>query len=228
MNLRLRLMNEKTLRVRLYPNQTDYRELWQSQESFREGVIAGADDILLLTEHRPVITLGRGGGEDHFLTDPKRLQILGYDVVQTSRGGDITCHLPGQLVSYPIFDLRRHYLDVHRFLRDLEEVSIRLLREHSIDGFRVEGKTGVWTARGKVAAIGIHTRRWVSIHGMAFNVRNNLEGFAHIIPCGLEDRRITSLEELTGREADWGAVVEATIRHYREVFGFQTVKEDLS
>lgn len=159
-------------------------------------MLDGAPDTVILTEHKPVVTIGQAGGEEHLLTSPERLRELGIDLVRTDRGGDITYHGPGQLVIYPIFDLRRHYLDVHRFLRDLEEVAIRVLGEYGVEGYRVAGWTGVWTARGKIAAIGVHVKKWVTYHGMALNVtRETLGGFTNIIPCGIKDGGVVSLDE---------------------------------
>jgi len=173
---------------------------------------------VLFVEHSPVVTIGKAGGDDHLLTSPERLKELGIALVHTDRGGDITYHGPGQLVIYPIFDLRRRYLDVHRFLRDLEEVAIRVMAEYGVEGYRVAGRTGVWTAKGKIAAIGVHVKKWVTYHGMAFNVkREAVENFQHIIPCGIVDGGVACLE-------DWGEVTSITevrgkfIAHLQDVY----------
>ncbi|MBM3329480.1 MAG: lipoyl(octanoyl) transferase LipB [Calditrichaeota bacterium] len=174
---------------------SDYRRVWGLQLKAHAEVLGGEPDTVIFTEHKPVVTIGKAGGEDHLLVSPERLRELGIDLVHTDRGGDVTYHGPGQLVIYPIFDLRRHYLDVHRFLRDLEEVAIRVLREYGIEGFRVPGRTGVWTAKGKIAAIGVHVKKWVTYHGMAFNVTDEvLRGFQQIVPCGIADGGVCSLE----------------------------------
>ncbi len=182
---------------------TDYRQIWGLQLKTHTEVLAGAPDTVIFTEHKPVVTIGKGGGDNNLLVSPERLRELGIDLVHTDRGGDITYHGPGQLVIYPIFDLKRHYLDVHRFLRDLEEVAIRVMAEYGVEGFRVAGRTGVWTEKGKIAAIGVHVKKWVTYHGMAFNVtRESLTGFQNIIPCGIVDGGVACLE-------DWG-VTEST------------------
>jgi lipoate-protein ligase B len=190
------------LRYISLPSLSDYREVWDLQLQTHAEVLAGTPDTVIFCEHKPVVTIGKAGGDNHLLTPPERLRELGIDLVHTDRGGDITYHGPGQLVIYPIFDLKWHYQDVHRFLRDLEEVAIRVMAEFGVEGFRVEGRTGVWTNKGKIAAIGVHVRKWVTYHGMAFNVtREAVENFRHIIPCGIADGGVTSLE-------DWGVVVE--------------------
>lgn len=195
-----------------------YNDVWELQQQVHAEVLAGEDDTLILTEHQQVITIGRSGGDDHFLTDIEKLRRNGYDIMHTNRGGDITYHGPGQLIIYPIFDLNRHYLDVHRFLRDLEEVGIRVLEEFGVRGYRVAGRTGIWTDKGKIAAIGVHVKRWVTMHGMAFNVCGGLEGFTHIIPCGISDAGVTSLEELTDKTVDVRSTGEKFIAQFQEVF----------
>ncbi len=179
---------------------SDYRQTWGLQLKTHAEVLAGADDTVIFTEHKPVVTIGKAGGDNNLLVSPERLQALGIDLVHTDRGGDITYHGPGQLVIYPIFDLKRHYLDVHRFLRDLEEVAIRVLAGYGVSGFRVAGRTGVWTDKGKIAAIGVHVKKWVTYHGMAFNVNAESKvNFQHIIPCGISDAGVASLEDFSGK-----------------------------
>lgn len=188
---------------------SDYREIWEMQLRLHAEVLAGAPDMVIFTEHKPVITIGKAGGERHLLAVPERLKELGIDLVHTDRGGDITYHGPGQLVVYPIFDLRRRYLDVHRFLRDLEAVAIGVLRKFGVEGYRVEGRTGVWTEKGKIAAIGVHVKKWVTYHGMAFNVTDKaLDGFRHIVPCGIADAGVTTLEQFVSG-VKWETVVDA-------------------
>lgn len=186
------------LNILTLPGLTDYKQVWGLQLKNHAEVVAGGEETLIFTEHRPVVTIGKAGGDDHLLVSPDRLRELGVDLVRTDRGGDITYHGPGQLVIYPIFDLRRRYLDVHRFLRDLEEVAIRVLADYGVKGFRVVGRTGVWTDKGKIAAIGVHVKKWVTYHGMSFNVtRQSISGFQHIVPCGIADGGVACLE-------DWG------------------------
>lgn len=213
-------MPPHSLRIIRLEGQTAYSEVWRLQQQVHTEVLLGGDDTLILTEHQPVITIGRAGGEDHFLTDPDQLKELGYDVEFTNRGGDITYHGPGQLVCYPIFDLNRHYRDVHRFLRELEEVGIRLLEGFNVDGYRVPGRTGVWTEKGKIAAIGVHIKKWITMHGIAFNVSGGLEGFRHIIPCGIADEGVTSLEKLISTELTILDLMDIFVQLFSEIFGF--------
>ena len=190
----------KNFRFLVAEGLSGYQEIWDYQLKLHSEVLAGEPDTVLFVEHKPIVTIGKAGGDDHLLTSPDRLRELGIDLVHTDRGGDITYHGPGKLVIYPIFDLRRRYLDVHRFLRDLEEVAIRVMAEYSVEGYRVAGRTGVWTEKGKIAAIGVHVKKWVTYHGMAFNVkREAVTNFQHIIPCGIVDGGVACLE-------DWGEV----------------------
>ncbi len=154
-------------------------------------------DTLLLLEHTPVITLGRGTKETDLLTDEASLLARGIAVERVDRGGEITFHGPGQLVGYPILDLRRHGQDLHKYLRDLEEVIIQTLAAYGLNGERVPGRTGVWVNDRKIAAIGIKVSRWVSLHGWALNITTDLTPFRRdIVPCGIADRDVTSLAEL--------------------------------
>jgi len=207
------------MRVIRLPGLTDYQETWDFQNRIHQEVCDGEEDTLIVTEHSPVVTIGRSGGDDHLLVSQERLREAGVQLVYTNRGGDITYHGPGQLVIYPVIDLKRHYQDVHRYLRDLEEAAIRLLARYGALGFRIEGRTGVWTERGKVAAIGVHIRKWVTLHGMSFNVRANLPGFGYIVPCGIGDAPVTSLDTLVGRTTDWGEVEKGMIEEVETVFG---------
>jgi len=181
-------------------------------------VLPGAPDTVIFTEHKPVVTIGKSGGDNNLLVTPERLAALGVDLVHTDRGGDITYHGPGQLVIYPIFDLKRHYLDVHRFLRDLEEVAIRVLAEYGVEGFRVAGRTGVWTEKGKIAAIGVHVKKWVTYHGMAFNVtKESLTGFQNIVPCGIVDGGVACLEDWGG-DVNWDGLIEQFKTNLKSVY----------
>lgn len=176
-------------------------------------------DTLLLLEHPHVLTLGvRGdGGRSHILAPPATLDALGVDVCEAGRGGSITYHGPGQIVGYPILDLKPDRCDVHRYVRDLEEVLIRAAADFGINAGRVQGCTGVWVNGQKLAAIGVRIARWITSHGFAFNVHPDLSYFTLIVPCGLADRGVTSLARL-GVEAT-RADVEARIEmRFREIF----------
>jgi len=178
-------------------------------------------DLLLLVEHPPVLTLGvRGdGGRSHILASAGALAARGIDVFETGRGGDITYHGPGQVVGYPIISLKPDRCDVHRYVRDLEEVLIRTASDYGIAAGRIAGLTGVWVGCDKLAAIGVRIARWVTSHGFALNVTTDLSYFDLIVPCGIADHGITSLERLTGRHClDRTEVEDQIVRHFSEVF----------
>jgi lipoyl(octanoyl) transferase len=177
-------------------------------------------DVLLVVEHPHVLTLGvRGdGGRSHILATDEVLAARGVEVHETGRGGDITYHGPGQVVGYPIIDLKPDRRDVHRYVRDLEEVLIRVSVDYGIEAGRVEGLTGVWAGPDKLAAIGVRIARWVTSHGFAFNVTTDLDYFNMIVPCGISDRGVTSLARLLGRPVDRCEVEERIIARFAEVF----------
>ena len=180
----------------------------------------GICDVLLLVEHPHVLTLGvRGdGGRSHILASAEALASRGIEVHETGRGGDITYHGPGQIVGYPIVDLQPDRCDVHRYVRDLEEVLIRAVGELGVEAARVPGLTGVWVGREKVAAIGVRISRWVTSHGFALNVTSDIEYFNLIVPCGIADRGVTSLARLLGRPVDRRVVEDCIVAHFCEVF----------
>ena len=179
------------------------------------------DDVLLLLEHPDVLTLGvRGdGGRGHILASLDELAARGIDIHETGRGGDITYHGPGQVVGYPILDLKPDRCDVHRYVRDLEEVLIRTAADYGITAQRVPGLTGAWVAGEKLAAIGVRIARWVTSHGFALNVSTDLDCFKLILPCGLADRGVTSLERLLGRPVALDEVEDRLVAHLCNVFG---------
>ena len=184
-------------------------------------------DTLLLLEHPPVITLGRGSHEADLLTDEASLRERGIMVERVDRGGEVSYHGPGQLVGYPILDLRGHGQDLHRYLRDLEEVIIRTLSVYDLQGERVAGRTGVWVGERKVAAIGIKVSRWISLHGWALNIRTDLTPFRQdIVPCGIRDRDVTSLAELMPGNTPERAPVERALRTaFSEVFQVRLISQ---
>ena len=177
-------------------------------------------DVLLLVEHPHVLTLGvRGdGGRSHILAPAETLAARGVDVHETGRGGDITYHGPGQIVGYPIIDLKPDRCDVHRYVRDLEEVLIRVAAEYGLAGERVPGLTGVWVGGEKVAAIGVRIARWITSHGFALNVATDLDYFNLIVPCGIAGRGVTSLSKLLGRAVDRREVEDLIVQRFSEVF----------
>ena len=175
-------------------------------------------DQLLLLEHPPVITLGVRADADNVLASPAALRRRGVEVHDARRGGDVTYHGPGQLVGYPIVLLKPDRCDVHRYVRDLEEVLIRAAAEFGVRAARTPGLTGVWVGDDKLAAIGVRLSRWVTSHGFALNVTTDLDDFALIRPCGLADRGVTSLRRLTGGEVSDAAVADCVARRFAEVF----------
>jgi lipoyl(octanoyl) transferase len=198
-----------------------YAEALGLQRALVEDRRAGRiGDLLLLVEHPHVLTLGvRGdGGRSHILVSAEALASHRLDVHETGRGGDITYHGPGQLVGYPIIDLKPDRCDVHRYVRDLEEVLIRVAADYDIEAGRVPGLTGVWVGGSKLAAIGVRIARWITSHGFALNVTTDLEYFNLIVPCGISDRGVTSLATLLGRAVDRGDVEDRLVRHFSDVF----------
>lgn len=181
----------------------------EHEERRRRGLIG---DTLLLCEHPPVITLGTNADADHVL-DAARAPV-----VQTDRGGEATWHGPGQVVGYVIADLAPRGRDLHRFCRDLEEIMLRALAAHGLAGGRVDGLTGVWLGREKVGALGVRVRRWITTHGFALNVNCDLSYFDGIIPCGILDRGVTSMERALGRAVDIDSVRESCAGAFEEIF----------
>lgn len=184
------------------------------------GLIA---DTLLLLEHEPVFTLGRNARRDHVLLPEEELRARGFDVFEVGRGGDVTYHGPGQVVGYPILDLSPDRRDVHRYVRDLEEVMIRVCGDYGIAAGRVAGLTGTWVGDAKIGAIGVRIARWVTSHGFAFNVSNDLTPFGLIVPCGIRERGVTSLEQILGRRVDTREVMSRLVERFSEVFDAVTL-----
>jgi len=153
-------------------------------------------DTLLLLEHPPVITLGRGAKAENVLWSPQMLAARGFELFETDRGGDVTYHGPGQIVGYPIVDLKPDRKDVRKYVASVEEIMIRVAAEYGIAAHRVAGRIGVWTPAGKLGAVGVHISRWITSHGFAFNVRTDLTDFSAIVPCGIDDASVASLQSL--------------------------------
>ena len=180
------------------------------------------EDVLLLVEHPPVVTLGRTAKEGHLVASPERLQTRGIEVFEVERGGDVTFHGPGQLVGYPIFDLKRHRRDLHWYLRRVEEALIVSLAEFGISAERNSGYTGVWTRGRKIASIGVHARDWVTWHGFALNVMTDLSFFDLIVPCGIPDVQMTSIVREVGHDrVAMNGVIDSVSRAFGEVFGLE-------
>ncbi|HKT79025.1 MAG TPA: lipoyl(octanoyl) transferase LipB [Vicinamibacterales bacterium] len=197
-----------------------YAEALALQRTLVEERRAGrVPDLLLFVEHPPVLTLGvRGdGGRAHILAAPESLSNRGIEVFEAGRGGDVTFHGPGQIVGYPIIDLKPDRCDVHRYVRDLEEVLIRVASDFSITATRIDGLTGVWVGDRKLAAIGVRIARWITSHGFALNVTTDLSAFDLIVPCGIADRGVTSLEAL-GCFANREEVESRIVVRFAEVF----------
>ncbi len=192
---------------------------------------------LLLCEHPPVYTLGKSGKDKHLLYDQDQLVEKGATFLKINRGGDITFHGPGQLVVYPIFDLEYFFTDIHRYVRLLEEVIIQTLSQFNLSGFREVGYTGVWLGDHtrqenlrKICAIGVHLSRWITMHGLAFNVNTDLTFFDGIVPCGIveEHKSVTSLEKELGQKPDMSIVRDMVVSRFVELFDFEPVTSEFS
>jgi lipoyl(octanoyl) transferase len=209
-------MNPRLLKVERL-GRLEYGEALRVQKETERAVLAGSQpDTLLLVEHPHTLTLGRAASNAGIIAPQETLDARGVAVFETNRGGKVTYHGLGQLVGYPIINLSPEREDVHRYVRDLEEALIAALSHFGIASFRIKGLTGVHTAQGKVAAIGVHIARWVTTHGFALNVNTDLSFFDLIIAC--EGEPVTSMQKLLGREVDMREVEERVITHFAEVF----------
>lgn len=214
-----------------------YRKTWDLQKSIQkrlveEKLIARDDpsyvseekDVLLFVEHPHVYTLGKSGNSANLLKGLAELKELDAEFIENDRGGDITYHGPGQIVGYPILDLGRYFTDIHKYLRYLEEVIIRVCNEYELEAGRIDGLTGVWVDEQKVCAMGIRCSRWVTMHGFALNVNTDLDYFDHIIPCGIKNKSVTSLSELCGRRLDENEVKGYIVHHFSDLFSAEIVQ----
>jgi len=185
-------------------------------------------DLLLLLEHPHVITLGvkADAARSHLTATPELLSSRQVDVHESGRGGDITYHGPGQIVAYPILDLRPDRCDVHRYVRDLEEVMIRAAGDFGLQAARIQGLTGAWLGADKVGAIGVRISRWITSHGFAFNVSTDLDYFKLIVPCGISDGGVTSLSRALGRHVAMVEAETSLVRHFSEVFDREVVESE--
>ena len=218
----------------------DYKEAWDYQTKHFDNTVnlkiknrkqtdqsqlEVTKNYLFFCEHPHVYTLGKSGSEDNLLIGEAILKQKGATYYKINRGGDITYHGPGQLVGYPILDLDHFFTDIHQYLRYLEEAVMRTLKEYKIESGRVKGQTGVWldgdlpTAR-KICALGVKTSRWVTLHGFALNVNTDLDYFNNIVPCGITDKAVTSIQKELGREIDMNEVKEKLKKHLATIFEF--------
>lgn len=222
----------------------DYQETWDFQEKlFKETVDqkisnrklpeeqhVQTKNYLIFCEHPNVYTLGKSGDENHLLANDAFLKEKKATFYKINRGGDITYHGPGQIVGYPILDLDHFFTDIHKYLRFLEEAVIRTLAEYDIPSGRIDGLTGVWldwedeNKARKICALGVKSSRWVTMHGFAFNVNTNLEYFNYIVPCGIQDKAVTSLQKELGFELNISEVEEKLKKHLSEIFEMQLIQ----
>ncbi|MEZ5007801.1 MAG: lipoyl(octanoyl) transferase LipB [Chitinophagales bacterium] len=221
----------------------DYKAAWDIQQAAFDNSVAiklarkANDQIelpknyLYICEHPHVYTLGKSGSEDHLLLKADELYSRSIDFYHSNRGGDITYHGLGQIVGYPIIDLDQFSADIKVYMRSLEEVIIRTIAEYGLKGERVEGATGVWLDKGKpnerkICAFGVKTSRWITMHGWALNVNTDLSYFSYIVPCGIADKGVTSLQKELGHELDINEVKEKILKHFEIVFDTKIIKED--
>lgn len=211
----------------------EYQQAWDLQEELlRQNILCKKEGQetthhLLFVEHPPVYTLGKSGKREHVLIGEDEMRERQIEFYQTNRGGDITYHGPGQLVGYPILDLERFYTDIGRYLRELEEVIILTLADYGLTAERSKGETGVWLdpdlpgrAR-KICAMGVRCSRWVTMHGFALNVQTDLSYFGHIVPCGIADKSVTSMEQELGSKPDENEVKQRVKKNFESIFKVQ-------
>lgn len=217
-----------------------YQEAWDLQESLlrvntglksaarktKNPQLVSTQHHLLFCEHPHVYTLGKSGKINHLLLQEEGLKAKGIEFFKINRGGDITYHGPGQITGYPIFDLEKFKTDINWYLRTMEEVMIRVLADYGLEGGRIVKETGVWLGVGsmnprKICAFGVKASRWVTMHGFAFNVNTDLSYFNHIVPCGIADKGVTSLQKELGRQVDMEEVKEKLRKYFSELFEFE-------
>ena len=220
----------------------DYKESWDYQTNLFDSIVQQkilnrknpedqkiTENYLLFCEHPHVFTLGKSGSEENLLIKGAQLKEKGANYYKINRGGDITYHGPGQLVVYPIFDLDHFFTDIHKYLRYLEEAVILTLQEYGINGERVDGLTGVWidgnqpSAR-KICAIGVKSSRWVTMHGIGFNINSHLEYFNYIVPCGIDDKAVTSIKNEIGQSVDMEELKKKLKINLANIFNFDFIK----
>ena len=219
----------------------DYKDAWDYQTDLFQRVLGVkaenrslpdnqqrlTDNFLVFCQHPHVYTLGKSGKEENLLVKDDELKVIGASYYHINRGGDITYHGPGQIVGYPIIDLENFFTDIHKYMRLLEEAVIQTVREFGVSAGRIPGLTGVWinhnekeSAR-KICALGVKTSRWVTMHGFALNVNTDLNYFSHIVPCGIDDKEVTSLQKELGQAVDLSAVEEILKNKIADLFGMK-------
>jgi len=221
--------------------QIDYRAAWDLQRRIQAQLIEQklahrkdpsrgkpVADTLLFVEHTHVYTLGKSGDAGHLLKEIAELREIDAEFIENDRGGDITYHGPGQIVGYPILDLDRHFSDVHKYLRYLEEVIIMTCADFGVEAGRIDGLTGVWIGDQKICAMGIRCSRWVTMHGFALNVETDLTYFDHIVPCGISDKRVTGLAQLVNEPIDIEEVKKSLAVNFARQFGVDVVEDKSS
>lgn len=221
-----------------YLGKIDYKEAWEFQEKlFHEGIqqkIANRNgesdqppqNHLIFCEHPHVFTLGKSGDRENLLINQTELDDKEAQFYQINRGGDITYHGPGQLVVYPIFDLEQFFTDIHKYMRYLEEAVIRTIAKYGVQGDRFEGLTGVWLEPStpqarKICAMGVKSSRWMTMHGIGFNVCTDLSYFNHIVPCGIQDKAVTSLEKELNQSVSVQEIIPLLLKELSDLFGFE-------
>jgi len=203
----------------------DYKDAWDLQKSVHQLRVENKiDDVLFLLEHLHTYTLGKTADKENLVSDKKYLDENKISVYDIDRGGDITYHGPGQIVGYPIINLTNWQQDTHKYLRAIEEVIIKVCAEYDLDGSRVDKYTGVWLDDRKICAIGIKVSRWITMHGFAFNVNTDLKLFNGIIPCGITDKDVTSLNRELKKEISLNEVKEKIIHHFDVIFNYDQIE----
>jgi len=209
-----------------------YKSVWDLQTAIQQRLVDEkqqiegnesdpkhqSNEVFLFVEHPHVYTLGKNGKKKHLLKKVGQLSEIEADFVESDRGGDITYHGPGQIVGYPIIDMERHFTDIHKYMRYLEEVIIRTCADYGIQAGRIDGLTGVWIEDRKVCALGVRCSRWVTMHGFALNVNTDLSYFKHIIPCGIREKEVTAMQELAGHLLDLQEIKKRILYHFSAVF----------
>lgn len=221
----------------------DYKQAWDRQEQLFKAktelklanrmneIESPVQNHFILCEHPHVYTLGKSGKPEHLLLSEARLSEVGATYYAINRGGDITYHGPGQVVGYPIFDLEQFFTDIHRYLRTLEEAIILTLAEYNLKGERYEGYTGVWldvaddSKARKICAMGVRCSRWVTMHGFAFNVNTDLNYFNHIVPCGIDDKQVTSMQKELGYEVNMAELQQRLLNHLAHQFDVKWMQQ---